>query len=207
MKQSHWRRNEPHRIACSRSVSHRARVRHPAHRQQLRQQVCDLAKRRQRRIPRRHIGQFGRYGRGLEVEGGEALCFAPILAGTGQQALNPNWNVTEQRAECRGAISLAGHPTPASRTGAAMLTGDRHLCRPLPYLTRTNTRPRLQTADLRPAIIASGAPYGAVPPSRRLGSTHRACCAASRQRQQSPDCEKRDPAPAFMKHRIAGFRR
>ena len=27
----------------------------------------------QRRIPRRHIGEFGRHGRGLEVEGGEAL--------------------------------------------------------------------------------------------------------------------------------------
>ena len=67
----------------------------------------------------------------------------------------------------------------------------------------TNTRPPLQTADLRPAIIHSGAPCGPVPPSRRLGSTHRACCAASRQRQQSPHCEKRNPAPALMKHRIA----
>ena len=55
------------------SVAHRARVRRAADRQQLRQQVRDLAKRRQCRVPRCHIGQFGRHGRGLEVEGGEAL--------------------------------------------------------------------------------------------------------------------------------------
>ena len=111
------------------SVPHRARVRRPTDRQQLRQQVCDLAKRRQRRIPRRHIGQFGRHGCGLEVEGGEALCLARPLAGTGEQAPNPDWDVAEQRAERRDVMSLAGQPTPASRAGAAMLTGDRHLCR------------------------------------------------------------------------------
>jgi hypothetical protein len=111
------------------SIPYRACVRRPADRQQLRQELSDLAKRRQRRIPRRHIGQFGRHGRGLEIEGGKALCFAAILAGTGEQAPDPKWNVTEQQAECRGVMSLAGQLPPASRTGAAMLTGDRHLCR------------------------------------------------------------------------------
>jgi hypothetical protein len=111
------------------SVPHSARVQRPADRQQLRQQLCYLAKRRHRRIPRRHIGQFGRYGRGLEVEGGETPCYASILARTGEQAPNPHWHIAEQRAERRAIMSLAGQPTPASRAGAAMLTGDRHLCR------------------------------------------------------------------------------
>jgi hypothetical protein len=90
------------------SIPHRSRVRRPADRQQLRQEVRDLAKWRQRCLSRRHIGQFGRHGRGLEVERGEALCFVSILAGTGEQAPNPNWNVTKQQAECRGVMSLAG---------------------------------------------------------------------------------------------------
>ncbi|MGD0104731.1 MAG: hypothetical protein ABSC06_11910 [Rhodopila sp.] len=61
----------------------------------IRQQVCHLTKRRQRRIPRRYIGQFGRHGRGLEVKGGEAHRYATILAWAGEQAPNPNWHVTE----------------------------------------------------------------------------------------------------------------
>ena len=86
------------------SVAHCARVLCPADRKQFRQQVRDLAKRRQCRISRRDIGQFGRHGRGLEVEGGEAPCFARPLAGTGKQAPNPDWHVAEQRAECRGDV-------------------------------------------------------------------------------------------------------
>jgi hypothetical protein len=38
-----------------------------------------------------------------EVEGSSLL--RPILAGTGEQAPDPNWNVTEQRAEGRGVMS------------------------------------------------------------------------------------------------------
>ena len=63
----HNRLAGPHR-----PVSHRARVPRPADRKQFRQQVGDLATRRQRRASRRDIGQYGRHGRGLEVEGGEA---------------------------------------------------------------------------------------------------------------------------------------
>jgi hypothetical protein len=101
----------------------------PADRKQFRQQVRDLAKRRQCCMPRRHIGQFGRHSCGLKVEGSEARWFGPILTGTGKQAPNPNWHVTEQRAKYRGVMSLAGQDAPASDACAAMLAGNRHLCR------------------------------------------------------------------------------
>jgi hypothetical protein len=79
----------------------------------------DLARRRQRRIPRRYIGQFGRHRRGLEVEGSEALCSARPVTETSAQATGPNWHVAEQRAECRGVMSLAGQNAPARDACAA----------------------------------------------------------------------------------------
>jgi hypothetical protein len=103
------------------SVPHRACARRPADRQQRRSATLPNGA-----IPRHHIG---RHGRGLEIEGGEAPCNAAILAWTAQQAPDPKWDVTEQRAECRGVKPLAGQRTPASRTGAALTSGDRHLCR------------------------------------------------------------------------------
>ena len=79
------------------------------------QQACDLAQRRQRRVPRRHISQFGRHGRSLEVEGGEARCFAHPLAATGKQAPNPDWHVAEQRAERRRVSGLLARTRPQAR--------------------------------------------------------------------------------------------
>ena len=116
----------------------------------LRQQARDLAKRRKRRIPRRYIGQFGRHGRGFEVEGGEALCVAPILAGTGEQASDPKWHLTEQRAESRGAMALAGQLALASHACAAMLAGDHHLCRDDLRLDRSHQMFRL--SEMKPEI-------------------------------------------------------
>jgi hypothetical protein len=78
-----------------RPVAHRAGVRRPADRQQLRQQGCNLAERRQRRIPRRHIRQFRRDRPRLEVEDGETFGLAPTQAATGKQTSNPNRHVAE----------------------------------------------------------------------------------------------------------------
>jgi hypothetical protein len=63
-----------------RPVTHRAGVLRPADRKQLRQQGCDLAERRQRRIACRQIRQFWRHSRRLEVEDSEAPCPSGALA-------------------------------------------------------------------------------------------------------------------------------
>ena len=110
-------------------VSHRTRVLGPADRKQFRQQVRDFAKRRQRRISRRHKSQFGRHGRGLEIKRRRALRHVPILAGAGDHAPNPERHVTEQRAECRGVMSLAGQFARTNQACAAMLPSGRDLCR------------------------------------------------------------------------------
>jgi hypothetical protein len=79
-----------------RPVPHRARVLCSADRKQFGQQGCDLAEGRQRRLARRHIRQFGRLSRCIEVEDGEALCLARSLAGTGEQAPNPERHVANR---------------------------------------------------------------------------------------------------------------
>jgi len=62
------------RPATSCSAPHRTGVLRPADQKQPRQQRCDLAEGRQRRIPGRHVGQFRRHSRRLEVERCKALC-------------------------------------------------------------------------------------------------------------------------------------
>jgi hypothetical protein len=84
--------------------------------------AATLPKRRQSRISRRHIRQFRRHGRRLEVEGGKTLRPAQILAGTGEQPLNPNRHVAEQGAECRDVMTFAGQNASASLAPAATIT-------------------------------------------------------------------------------------
>ena len=110
-------------------VPHRAGVPRPADRQHLRQQVRDLAERRQRGIPRRHIRQFRRHGRSLEVEHSETFDFARALAGTGQQAPNPDRHVAEQGAKRRAVMALAGQHASANLARAATLPHHGHLRR------------------------------------------------------------------------------
>jgi hypothetical protein len=45
------------------------------------------------------------------------------------RAPHPDWHVAEQRAECRVVMSLAGQAAPTSDACAAILAGNRHLCR------------------------------------------------------------------------------
>src|SRR5271157_2007971 len=112
-----------------RPVPHRAGVLRPADRKQLRQQDCNLAERRQRGISRRHVRQFRRHGRRLEVEDGEAFCLARTLAGTGEQAPNPYRHVAEQGAERRAVMTLAGQHASASLARATTLAHHGHLRR------------------------------------------------------------------------------
>src|SRR5271166_5274000 len=112
-----------------RPVPHRAGVLRPADRKQLRQQDCNLAERRQRGISRRHVRQFRRHGRRLEVEDGEAFCLARTLAGTGEQAPNPYRHVAEQGAERRGVMTLTGQNASASLARATTLANDGYLRR------------------------------------------------------------------------------
>jgi len=112
-----------------RPVSHRAGVLRPADRKQLRQQRCDLPERRQRRIPGRHVCQFRRHSRRLEVERCETLCLVRTLARTGEQAPNPDRHVTEQGAKRHGVMTFAGQHVSTNHAHAATLAHHGHLRR------------------------------------------------------------------------------
>jgi len=117
-----------------RPVPHHAGVLCPADRKQLRQQRCDLAERRQRRIPGRDIRQFRRHSRRFKVEDSGALCPSRTLAaGTDKQAPNSDRHVTEQGTKRRRIITLAGQHASTRRAHPMTLAhhGDlprHHLC-------------------------------------------------------------------------------
>jgi hypothetical protein len=114
------------------SVAHCARVMCPANRKQFRQQVCG----RQRRISRRHIDRSVRAPRSRpRGRRRRSYLLRPRSGRDREQAPNPSWHVTEQRAECRGIISLTGQLARTSHACTAMLAGDRNLCRDdLPWI-------------------------------------------------------------------------
>jgi hypothetical protein len=130
-----------------RPVTHRAGVLRPADRKQLRQQGCDLAERRQRRIACRQIRQFWRHSRRLEVEDSEAPCPSGALAGTGKQPPNSNRHVTEQGAEGRGVMTLAGQDTSTRHAQAATLAHHGHLRRDHLRLNRGGQLLRLREPE------------------------------------------------------------
>ena len=85
------------------------------HRQQLGQEVRDLAEGHQRRIAGRHVGQLGCDGIPTEVQGGKALrpALSHILTGTDEQPADPHRHVAEQGAKPRPVMTLAGQHAPA----------------------------------------------------------------------------------------------
>jgi hypothetical protein len=132
-----------------RPVPHRAGVLRPADRKQLGQQGCNLAERRQRGIPGRHVRQFRRLGGRFEVEDSEALCPSRTLTGTDNQALNPNRHVTEQGAERRGIMTLAGQDASTSHAQTTTLANDGHLRRDHLGLERGCELPRLRQTETK----------------------------------------------------------
>jgi hypothetical protein len=98
------------RADAQRPVAHRAGVSRPAERQQLGQECRDLAERRQRRIPGRDVGQFGRQRIAAEVERGNAFRPALTPARTDEQAPDPHRHLAEQGAERRPVVGVVQNP-------------------------------------------------------------------------------------------------
>jgi hypothetical protein len=136
---SRWRHNRFRRLGGvlayhllahpPRSVSDRACVLRPAHRQQFRQQGCHFAERCQRRIPGRDVGQLRGNRIIAEIQHGKALrCTLPLTA-TGKQPSNPHRHIAKQGAERNRVAALARQAAPARRAAATEFTDHIHLRR------------------------------------------------------------------------------
>ena len=110
-------------------VPDRARVLRPADRQQLGQQDCNFAERRQRRISRRDVGQLWCDPIMAEVQYAEALRLNRSLTRTDKQASDPYRHIAEQRAERNGVVALTGQLVPTRRATARAFTHHGHLRR------------------------------------------------------------------------------
>ena len=112
-----------------RSVSDRARVLRPAHRQQLGQQGRHFAERRQRRVSGRDVGQLGGNRIISEIQHGEAFRLTLPLTATGQQPSDLHRHIAKQGAKRNGIAALARQPAPARRAVATEFTDHIHLRR------------------------------------------------------------------------------
>jgi len=155
------------RADAQRPVAHRAGVLRPAERQQLGQQGGDLAERRQRRIPGRHVGQFGGDRIAAKIERGNALRPALAPARADKQAPDPHWHVAEQGAERRPVVPLGGQPAPARLARARALAYGGYLRRDHLGLQRrreplrlVQPQPEIGQADVLVALDAGKLRFG-----------------------------------------------
>jgi hypothetical protein len=112
-----------------RPVAHRAGVLHPAERQQLGQECCNLAERCEGGIPGRPVGQLRGQRVLAELEHGAALHRGRTPAGAGEPPSHSHRHVAEQGTERRPVVTLADQHAPAGLTRATALTKSGDLCR------------------------------------------------------------------------------